>query len=198
MATALSHERTPRLYLSSMLTTPISGWWALITGAISLIAWVVTPSDTITVSKVLFLIIIVVVSFILFVGSSVAYKGWILYSERNNVYVTQTVEYENERVFLLRGMQNVQLGSVLEVYRKKEALEVPIGLIEVTHEKENREVQARPVWIMPGHLLDIKQGELSVDNLIVHCTLSKNILSRWVDEQAERKLQDLLKRGGQG
>jgi hypothetical protein len=180
-----------------MLITPISGWWALITGAISLIAWVITPSDTISVSKVLFLIIIVIVSFIVWVGFSVALNGWKLYSERNNVYITQTVEYENERVFLLKGMQNVRPGSVLEVYRKIEALEVAIGLIEVFHEKENREVQARPIWIMPVHLQAIKEGKLSVDNLIVQCTLSKNTLLRWVDEQAERKLQDALKRGGQ-
>lgn len=197
MTTQNAVSPTVRSYLSYMLSSPTASWWALVTGGISLVAWVFIPGDVVSINKFLFLGIFVLTSFVLFVGTSVVYKGWPLFSERGDVRVTQIVSHESDRVFLLKCRQALKLGYVFEVYRKQESIEIPIGFIEVTHEKENGEVQANPIWIKPIHMRDIQQNNVSVENLIIHRTLSRNTLLKWIDDQAELKVQELLRRGGE-
>lgn len=197
MTTQNAASPTIRSYLSYMFSSPIASWWALVTGGISIIAWVFIPGDLVSINKFLFLGIFVLTSFVLFIGASVVYKAWPLFSERGDIRVTQIVSHENDRVFILKCSQTLKLGYVFEVYRKQESLEVPIGFIEVTHEKENGEVQANPIWIKPIHMGDIQQNNVSVENLIIHRTLSRNTLLKWIDDQAELKVQQALRRGGE-
>jgi hypothetical protein len=98
-------------------------------------------------------------------------------------------------MFLLDGLHIFKQGSMFEVYRKQEDVDVSIGLIQATFQQESGTVQAEPVWIRSGHLRDIETGALSVRNLRAYHTLSNDTLSRWIDEKADEMVQDLLRRG---
>ena len=87
------------------------------------------------------------------------------------------------------------MGSFLEVYRVKELIEIPIGFIETFHQKEDGLVQAKPVWIMPIHLRDLESRELSVDSVKAYPSMTKSTLTRWVNAEAESKIQDLFRKG---
>lgn len=116
----------------------------------------------------------------------------------NRVAVSQIVRVDDERVFLLEGLRSFKQGSMFEVYRTTDDVDVSIGLVQATFQQENGTVQAKPVWIKPGHLRDIETGALSVRNLRAYQTLNNDTLSRWIDDRAEVLVQDLLRRGAEG
>lgn len=195
MTSPSSSERTLISYLSYMLKSPIITWWGAATALIEIIGFVLI-NDSVTLNKLWLLIIIFAVSFSLFVGFSVLFRGWSLYREMHrNIRVSNIVRIENEQVFVLDGCEGFSTGSVFEVYRVSESVEVPIGFIELVHQREDRLMQAKSVWIMPGHLRDIETHQVSAANLKVHTNPSKDTLRRWIDYQAERKLEDLIQRG---
>jgi hypothetical protein len=84
---------------------------------------------------------------------------------------------------------------MLELFRIQEDVEIPIGFIQVSHEKSNGMVQANPIWILPIHINDIENHRLSLENLVVYSTFETSILTRWIDDQADRKVNDLMKKG---
>lgn len=129
-------------------------------------------------------------------GFLVVYRGWSVFSRANeNIHITEIVRVDNDQFFLLECQHTYKIGSMFEVYRIQESVEIPIGFIETTHERADGIIQAKPIWILPGHLRDIERHELSKDNLVVYPTFSSSTLPRWINEQAERKVQELLKRG---
>lgn len=193
-----SGKPTVRSYLSFILSSSITAWWALVTAVIEMVGFGL-PSDTIVLSKWCFLVLILIVSFSMLTGFLVLWKGWPLYSKTcERIVVAQIVRVGGEQVFLLEGIGSFRQGSMFEVYRTTEDVDVSIGLIEAALQQDDGTVQAKPVWIKPGHLRDIETGALSVRNLKAHQNLSKDTLSRWVNERAEALVQDLLRRGAEG
>lgn len=195
MATKSKSDPTLRSYLEFILISPITAWWAVVTGVVEMLGFGLA-SDIIVVSKWWLLLIVLIVSFSLLIGFLVLYRAWPLYAKTyDRITISQIVRVDDEQVFLLEGLRSFKIGSLFEVYRTREDVEVSIGFIQATHQREDGIMQAKPVWIMPGHLRDIETGALSVQNLTVYQTLSKDTLSRWVDDRAEMKVQDLMKRG---
>ncbi len=125
-------------YLKYMIASPINIWWALVTGIIvPLIGWYVLPSETIALSKIWFVGIIVALMLLLLVTVAVLFGSWSIYlNEHENIKVSNIVKDSGEHIFLLEGIKNVELGSIFEIYRIRESLESPMGLIEVKHKKE--------------------------------------------------------------
>ncbi len=64
-----------------------------------------------------------------------------------------------------------------------------------TYKKENGVIQASPIWIKPIFMGDIESGQLSVENLLVQRTIRRDTLLKWVDDQSERKVEELIRRG---
>ena len=186
---------TVRAYLGYMLRSPVSIWWACATFALEAMGFLIV-SPSITISRLWLVPILFIISFSLFVGLLVLYKGWSLYSDTfEKISVTQVVRVENEQVFLLHCHRNIETGSILELHRKIESVELPIGLIMVTSQNEEGIIQATAVWIMAGHLREMELNQLSTENLTIKSIPSKDILSRWIDGEAENRVQELLKRG---
>ncbi len=184
-----------RSYIEFMFISPVTTWWGAVTFGVEVIAFLLI-TETVVLTRVGVLILLFLVSFSLFVGFMVIYKGWSIYSKAyDKIRVTQIVRIDNEQYFLLACSHSFKIGSMFEVYRKKEDVEVPIGFIEVIHQRDDSIIQAKPIWILPVHLRDIENHELSVYSLAVYPTFSSNTLPRWIDEQAERKVKELLKRG---
>lgn len=193
---AVRGEPSVRAYLHFMLRSPITAWWAVATGVIEMLGFGLA-SNPVTVNKWWFLILVLVVSFSVMIGFLILWKGWPLYSEAfAHIAVSQVVRVDDEHVFLLDGIQDFRQGSILEVYRTTEDVDVSIGFVQAIHQKDNGEVQAEPVWIRPGHLRDIEMGAFSRQSLQAYQTISTDTLKKWIDDEAEARVQDLLRRGG--
>ena len=150
-------------------------------------------------NKIWLIPLLFIVSLSLFIGVTVLLKGWTIYSRAyEGINVSHIVKVENEQVFLLKGLRNKSIGTVFEVRRITEGVDIPIGFIEITHLKDNGVVQAKPLWIMPGHLRDIETHALSAQSLSVSQTLSKETFRRWINEEAEMKVKNLMRRGIEG
>jgi len=187
-------KRSFLTYLIYMLRSSIASWWAVATGLIGIVSFTFL-SEQVILNRVWVTAFILSISFFIFIAVSVLIRAWSLYLNSTTATIKQIVKADNEHVFLLEGIENIKMGILLEVYRLRESVEVPIGLIEVSHQREDGLVQAKPVWIMPVHLREIETRELSHKSLVAYQALSKGTLSKWVDAKAEQKVQFLMKRG---
>lgn len=184
-------------YLGFIFKSPVTTWWGAVTFCLEVIAFLFL-GQTIILNRVGILILLFIVSFSLFVSCMVVFRGWSLYSRAyDKILVTEIIRVENEQFFMLECHQAYKIGSMFEIYRKLESVEIPIGFIEITHERADGIIQAKPIWILPVHLRDIERHELSIESLIVYPTFSSSTLPRWINDQAERKIQELLRKGSE-
>jgi len=182
-------------YLEFMFISPVTTWWGAITFGLEVMAFLLL-GQTVTLNRIGILVLLFGVSFSLFVGLMVVYRGWSVFTKAyENIRITQIVRIENEQYFILDCPHSFKIGTMFEVYRKKETVEIPIGFIEITHERADGVIQAKPMWVFPIHLRDIERHELSLESLVIYPTLSSSTLSRWIDVQTEMKVQELLRRG---
>jgi len=192
-----SNLPTKSAYLKFILISPISSWWAIFTGVLEIIAFF-WPGNTNILSRISVFFLLFFASLCLMGGFLVIIKGWEIYSKAfERIHVTQIVRIENDQYFLLKCPRKYQVGSMFEVFRKMESVEVPIGFIETIHHRDDGIIQARPLWIRSVHLRDIEKSHLSVDSLVVYPYFSSSSLPQWIDEQADRKVNELMKRGTQ-
>lgn len=184
-------------YLKYIFWSPITSWWALLTGILEIFAFV-WLENTIVLNRIAFFVLLFFASLCLLGGMLVILKGWEIYSKAfEKVQITQIVRIGNDQFFLLKCSRNYQTGLMFEVFRKMESVEVPIGFIETTHFRDDGIIQAKPLWIRPVHLRDIERSQLSVENLVVYPFFSSSSLPQWIDEQADKKVNELFKRGAQ-
>lgn len=184
-------------YLKFIFTSPLTNWWALFTGIVEIIAFI-WLGNSITLDRITVFISLFFASLCLLGGLLVILKGWGIYSKAfERIHITQIIRIENEQFFLLKCPRNYQTGIMFEVFRKMETVEVPIGFIETVHYRDDGIIQAKPLWIRPVHQGDIERGQLSVDSLVVYPHFSSSSLPQWIDEQADKKVTELIKRGKQ-
>jgi hypothetical protein len=187
-------HRSVSRYLEHMLKTPVTAWWAVATGLVGIVSFVVL-SPTVSIDRVWLIVIIFVCSLCLFIGVSVLFKGWPMWRTLGAARIKEIVRADGEQVFVLEQAGNSKVGVVLEVFRVREAVEIPIGLLEITHEREDGFLQAKALWLMPIHLRDIEKRELSPESLLAYPVTSRNTLERYIEQQAEIRIQDVMKRG---
>lgn len=182
-----------RSYFEYMLKSSIAIWWVLATALIDILSFILLP-NLIPVTRIWFLVLIFLVSFSLLASVVIFYKGWLLYSQKNARIVQYSTE-DNERIFILDGLHNIETGSLLEIFRIREGVHIPIGFIEITLRREDGRFQAIPIWIAPIHRGDIEQSGIATENLRIYPNIRSDRLSKWIDNQAKLKVDDLLKRG---
>lgn len=184
-------------YLKFIFISPITSWWALFTGIVEIAAFI-WLGNSITLNRITALVILFFGSLCLLGGLLVILKGWEIFSKAfERISITQIVRIDKEQFFLLKCPRNYQTGMMFEVFRKMETVEVPIGFIETVHFRDDGIIQAKPIWIRPVHLGDIERGQLAVESLVVYPYFSSSSLPQWIDEQAEKKVIELIKRGTQ-
>jgi hypothetical protein len=182
-------------YIKFLIISPISTWWGAFTILVEILGFILI-NETITIGRAWLLILLFVFSTSLFVGVTVLIRGWIIFSKaQERIHVTQITRVDDDQYFILDCPSHFKIGSLLEVYRVTESVEVSIGFIEITHLRDDGSVQAQPLWITPIHLQAIENNEISENNLVIYSTFSSSTLPRWIDEKAESKLKELLRRG---
>lgn len=177
-----------------MLKTPVATWWAIATGLVAVVSFTIL-SPTVSINRIWLIFIIFLCSLCLFVGISLLFKGWPLWCSSSATKIKEIVRADGDHIFLLEHPGHSKSGLVLEVFRIRENVEISIGLLEITHEREDGLFQAKALWLMPVHLREIEKRELSPESLLAYPATSRNTLSRYIEHQAEIKIQDVMKRG---
>lgn len=100
------------------------------------------------------------------------------FSTPTNNRISKVYDYGGEHVFLLEGNIGAAQGTVIELKRFYAGVEVAIALVEIMEKNSKGQYQARPIWISPGHLRDLKMGqfvysEIEAEPLVKLRTLKK-------------------------
>lgn len=147
-------------------------WWALITGMVSIVAFLSTPTSGIVISPTGMLFLILLGFTLLFLAFSILLQGWKLYIEVQRdlevVSLRRTKELGADWVFVLRGYLRDATGMMLEIRRPLDEVEVPFAIVRVIGTTARGLYQAVPIWISPGHLRDFISCQFSTSELIAY------------------------------
>jgi len=173
-------------FLNLILSSFFRWWWAAITGAASLISLVVTPPEGLLISRMELFLFVFSISAIFFLTFALFYQGWILYRQFFNglefVGVQKNGCYGGDYVFLLDSNIYIPQGSVVELKRFEEDVEGPMALVEIMEKNKKDQYQGRPIWISPGHLRDLKLGNLAYSNIIAKPLVQLTTIQRARDQ----------------
>jgi signal transduction histidine kinase len=164
-----------RAFLQLLFGSFFRAWWTFLTGFVGILAFVLSPT-TITLSQTQFALSVIVTSIFLFLTISTVYQGWLLYSNRIGVPRLSGIQrsdiYGGEYIFLITGMDAASHGRVVELKRLANGVEIAFALVELIEQNAQGQFQGRPVWIAPGHLRDLRQGQFTISDVtcepIVH------------------------------
>lgn len=96
---------------------------------------------------------------------SVLWQGWRLYhgalSQIGLVGIQTSSAYDGEHVVLLTCGMDLPVGTLLELQRTDNGVEVPIAVVEVKGINSKAQLQAHPLWFGPGHLNDLMRNTLN-------------------------------------
>lgn len=145
-------------------------WWAVITGFASILSLVFIP-DRVWLSKGLVTILIFVGLTLTFLCLSTVYQGWLLYQSRFiapkflRFHELQTLGAEY--VCLLDGVPQEANGKIAQLKRTMNDIDVPFAVIEFGDRNAQGQIQARVLWIAPGHLRDLKSQQFAASDIVV-------------------------------
>ncbi|MCF6147596.1 MAG: hypothetical protein E3K37_02950 [Candidatus Kuenenia sp.] len=164
-------------------------WWAFITGFASLLSWVFVPVG-ITLSRIAVTILTVVSLTLLFLCVSTLYQSWLLY--RNRLTAPAIVGYQRcdsyggEFIFLIDGFPSIAQGRVAELKRFVGGVEVSFALVELMERNSKGQFQARPIWISPIHLRDLRMNQFVYTDIIVDPLVQLRTISASKDNLIEQ------------
>ena len=154
-------------------------WWALITGFVTIASLYYKPSG-IHLGPISLGIITLGTFTLLFLVLSAIYQGWLLYQ---NCLTAPAVlrcqrsdSYEGELVFLIEVSTPIAVGKVAELRRFRDGIEMPIALVEFMEQNSQGQFQARPVWISPGHLRNLKMNQFMPEDIVVDLSVQYRTL----------------------
>lgn len=161
-------------------------WWAAITGFASIASWLFVSRKGILLAPFMFSILILLGLILLFLVLSTVYQGWLIYQERFTrlqvVGFQRCSSYGGDYVFLLEGNLGAAQGTVVELKRFHAGVEVPIALVEIMEKNSKGQYQARPIWVSPGHLRDLRMNQFVVSEIGAEPLVKLRTLQRAKDQ----------------
>ena len=137
-------------------------WWAAITGVASIASWLLLPSTGITLNPIISTLLIFVGSAFLFLTLTTVYRGWKIYQTGlEGFYVESILKndcYGGEHIIKLSNPADIMQGTIIQLSRFHDGVEVPIALAEIVEKNSREEYQANPIWFAKNHLYDFKMG----------------------------------------
>ena len=161
----LAARPTPGSYFRYLLAPFFWPWWALFSGVASIASWYGMPVTGLNIPHWASLLVLTAFCAGSFLLLSVLWQGWRLYQEALShiglVGIPTSSAYDGEHVVLLTCGTPLPAGTLLELQRTDNGVEVPIALVEVRGVNSKAQLQAHPVWFGPGHLNDLMNNTLS-------------------------------------
>jgi hypothetical protein len=167
----MRNSRSVAAYLRFILEPFFRWWWVLITGIASFLSYVLTPDKGWELHAAGALAVTLAIFTFGFLALSVIIQGWPLFHERDLVTTVESVQknpsFGSDWVFVLGGEIGYAPGTVLEILRKFNGLEIPFAMVTIRSSTLEGRYIAVPVWLSPAHLRDYSAGELPLGRLIV-------------------------------
>ncbi len=181
-------------FLSLLFGSFFRWWWAVTTGVASILSYLSVPSEGVKLGRLGFAVAVLIGSAALFMCATVVYQGWSLF--RGNWHRLNVLRWHKstslgaEFAFLIDDRGLATSGTVAELRRFHENIEVAFGLVEFVERDSNERMQAREVWLEPAHVRDSKTGHLPITDIIVRYPVTM----RTVEQYAQYAMR---RRGGQ-
>jgi drug/metabolite transporter (DMT)-like permease len=120
----LKNKKPATNFLRLIFSSFFRWWWAVITGVASIAGWLSVPREGLSLTPLMFSILILFVLTLFFLVLSTVYQGWLIYQERLTrlriVGFLKSNIYGGEYVFLLEDNIGVAKGTVTKLFFKKE------------------------------------------------------------------------------
>jgi hypothetical protein len=160
--------------------------WVAIPVIALIASWRLVPQEGILLTPLMFRVLVLIGSILLVLILSTGYQGWLIYQKpftRLRVVGFQKCDdYGGDRVFLLEGNIGVAQGTVLELKRFHAGVEVTMALVGIIEENSKGQYQAIPIWISPGHLLELRTGQLPYSEIEAEPSVKLRTLEKAKDE----------------
>ncbi len=170
-------------FISLIFRTFFRWWWAAITGAASIASLLFVPPSGINLNSFLLFILIFSISFLLFLTASTVYQGWIIFrSGYKNIIVLGILKnncYDGDHIIKLSSTLSLIQGTIIQLSRFYDGVEVPIALAEIVEKNSKDEYQAKPIWFSPGHLNDFKTGKYTHSEINATCSVQLRTMEKW-------------------
>jgi hypothetical protein len=157
-------------YLRLLFAPFFRWWWTLITGAASILSFVVAPPNGVTLPRSMISLLVLVLFALVFLTLSVLYQGWELFEARfvalEVIAIQKCQDYGGEYLILLRGQLPASKGTLIEIRRPIGQVEAPFAIVELFDKNAQGYYQAKPIWVAPGHLRDFAAGRFVATELI--------------------------------
>jgi hypothetical protein len=179
-------------YLRQLLRPFFWPWWALFTGVASAASWLGVPIAGFHVPGWVVGIFVCATFAGAFLLASVAWQGWRLYRDSLSrialVGIQTSTAYDGEHVVLLTCGVLLPDGTLLELSRTDNGVEIPIGLLEIKGTNSREELQAHPIWFGVGHLNELMKNTLSLQSVRASTIISTRAVRKASDEWAQTKV----------
>lgn len=174
-------------YLYFIFSSFFRNWWAMLTGCASIVAFFVTPSKGVILNGATMMLVTFIVLTLIFMTISTLSQGWQLYLGRlNGLRVSsfeRNREIEDGWIFVIEGDTDLAVGSIIDIYKKAGAAEVPLALAQIVAKNSSGAYQAIPVGkINPTHIREYSAGGLRAEDLIVRTSVAVQRVMEVVDD----------------
>lgn len=163
-----------------ILKESVTSWSSKITGLITIAGWLLIFPPEISLSSLQFGALIIIVSLLIAVswnfGRTIA-NGQIGRSDGVHIIGFRKSDcYDGEYIFLIEG--NVAQGSILELRRTHDNVEVAIALVEIMEINTQGQYQARIIWFSPGHLNDLMTSKYNYSDIFIGPSIQLRTLQK--------------------
>lgn len=157
-------------FLGLIFSSFFRWWWVAITGAASLASWLIIPPAGLPLSPLMSGILMFFGSALFFLTVTTVYQGWKIYQagfkELQVAGFQRSDCYGGEYLFRLSGLIDLAQGTIIELRRFNDGVEVAVALVEIMEKNTDGEYQARLIWFSPGHLNQLRTGEYAYSDII--------------------------------
>ena len=150
-----------------------------------------TPQSGIALSSATAAIVVLTISALIFLTLSVLVQGWSLYQDRNRSLEIVSIKRDKDKyfdadwIFVMSGYLQESSGTLVEIRRPLEDIEVPFAIVRVVGTTERGYHQAVPIWISPGHQRNFTRREFDPRTLRAKTTLTYDRVLEAFNERAE-------------
>ena len=169
-------------------------WWAAVSGTASIVALWGTPQSGVTLPSTIAAIMVLAIFVLFFLVLSVLEQGWSLYWDRRDrnrslevvsISRAKDKDFDADLVFVISGYLQESIGTLVEIRRLLEDIEVTFAIVRVVRTTEKGYYLAVPIWISPGHQKDFMDHEFAPRTLRAKTTLTYDRVWEAFNERAE-------------
>ena len=157
----------------------------MVTAVVTFASWQLVSRDDILLTAPMFIILILIGSVLLFLALSVGYQGWLIYQEHFTrpriVGFLKCDIYDDDHVFLLESDIDIAQGTVIELKRFHNGVEVAIALVEIREKNSKGQYQADPFWISPGPHRELTMGQFVYSEIEAEPLVKRRTLQNAID-----------------